>query len=406
MKKIMILGAGVYQLPILQKAAQMCNVVLVAPAVPEEYMKYADSVYYYDLREQEKILEAARKEQIDGIASDQTDIPVRTMAYVAQNMGLPGLDYETACLFTDKGKMHEKLVEIGVDVLPNQVVKTLEEAKKFFETLNGPAIMKPADNQGSRGVYKITTQEELERYFESSIKLSKVGEIVMEKFADGREFVVDALCYDYEYRELMLSDELFFDIENAFSAKERISPSIAEDKLKQKISALNEKIIRGFGLKQGLSHSEYIMDGDDVYLLETAARGGGVFISSDLLHLSTGLNTEEFLIQAALGDLKEVPKLEKEKCACGYMAFYLPKGIVKSAKGLQEVDQLDCVHRNILYTIRPGMEIGEIEDKTSRFTIIVSGETREELEQNMEKIKNMIDIEVETTEGIQYPIWD
>lgn len=49
LKKIMLLGAGVYQLPILQKAAEMCEVVLVAPAVSEDFEQYADKVYYLDL---------------------------------------------------------------------------------------------------------------------------------------------------------------------------------------------------------------------------------------------------------------------------------------------------------------------------------------------------------------------
>lgn len=402
----MILGAGVYQLPIIQKAATMCRVVLVAPVISGEFMPYADKVYYLDLRKQDEILEIARQEKIDGIITDQTDIPVRTVAYVAEKMGLPGIGYETACLFTDKGKMREKLAEIGAPLLPNKTVKTLDVAREFFRSLSGTAIIKPADNQGSRGVYKINSEQELEKYFENAAKASPSGQVVIEKYATGREFVVEALSFEYDYEELALGDTIYFDIENAFAAKNRIFPSVADDKLKEKVSLLNEKIIKGFGLKQGISHSEYVMDGEEVYLIETAARGGGVFISSDLISLSSGLDTEEFLIQIALGDLTEIPKVEKEKCHCGYMAFYLPQGTVKSIKGMDKVTELDYVHRNILYTIEEGMEIGTIEDKTSRFSIIVSGATREELEQHMEQVKKELVIEVDTAVGVKYPIWE
>ena len=406
MKKIMILGAGVYQLPILQKAAEMCEVILVAPAVSQDFKEYADKIYDLDLRRQDEILEIAQKEKIDGITTDQTDIPVRTMAYVADNMGLPGIGYDTACLFTDKGKMRQKLEELGIPVLPNKTVQTLEEAFGFFESLQGAAIIKPADNQGSRGVYKISSKMELEKYFDSSLRVSPTGQVVIEKYAEGREFVVEAMSLNYEYQELILGDTIYFDIENAFAAKNRIFPSNASEEICKKVSLLNERIIKGFGLKQGISHSEYVMDGDKVYLIETAARGGGVFISSDLIHLGAGVNTEEFLIRIALGELSAMPEVQKDQCHCGYMAFYLPQGTVKSIQGIETIQNYDFVHRNILYTIHTGMQIGTIEDKTSRFSIIVSGKSAEELEEHMEQIRKTLLIEVDTEEGVKYPIWE
>lgn len=406
LKKIMLLGAGVYQLPILQKAAEMCEVVLVAPAVSEDFEQYADKVYYLDLGQQNEILEIAKREKIDGIITDQTDIPVRTVAYVADRMGLPGIGYDTACLFTDKGRMRQKLEELGIPVLPNKTVQTFEEAVCFFESLEGAAIIKPADNQGSRGVYKISSRMELEKYFNSSLSVSPTGQVVVEKYAEGREFVVEAMSLNYEYQELILGDTVYFDIENAFAAKKRIFPSNASEEICNKVSLLNERIIKGFGLKQGISHSEYVMDGDEVYLIETAARGGGVFISSDLIYLGAGLNTEEFLIRIALGELNDMPVGQKNLCHCGYMAFYLPQGTVKKVKGIQEILKLDFVHRNILHTIQEGMKIGTIEDKTSRFSIIVSGRTRQELQWNMEQIRRMLIIRVETEMGLKDPIWE
>ncbi len=406
LKKIMLLGAGVYQLPILQKAAEMCEVVLVAPAVPEDFKQYADKVYYLDLRQQNEILKIAKREKIDGIITDQTDIPVRTVAFVADKMGLPGIGYDTACLFTDKGRMRQKLKELGIPVLPNKTVQTLEEAVCFFESLEGAAIIKPADNQGSRGVYKISSRMELEKYFTSSLNVSPTGQVVIEKYAEGREFVVEAMSLNYEYQELILGDTVYFDIENAFAAKNRIFPSNASEEVCKKVSLLNERIIKGFGLKQGISHSEYVMDGDEVYLIETAARGGGVFISSDLIYLGAGLNTEEFLIRIASGELNVMPEVQKDRCCCGYMAFYLPQGTVKKVEGIHEVLKLDFVHRNILHTIQQGMKIGTIEDKTSRFSIIVSGRTREELQWNMEQIRRILIIQVETEAGLKDPIWE
>ena len=140
MKKIMIIGAGDFQLPLVQKAAESCHVILVAPAIGEEFLPYIDKKYLLDVRKKEEILAIARQEQIDGVITDQTDIAVRSVAYVAEQMGLPGIGYETGCLFTDKRLMREKMEALGIPVLPNKTVYSLEDGIKlaYEDFLNNP----------------------------------------------------------------------------------------------------------------------------------------------------------------------------------------------------------------------------------------------------------------------------
>ena len=152
MDKIMIIGAGEFQLPLVQRAAERFEVVLVAPAIGEEFAPYYKKSLLIDVREKEKILDFARQEQIVGVITDQTDIPVRTVAYIAEQMGLPGIGYETGCLFTDKSLMREKLSQLGLPVLPNKTVFSVEEAAEFYRSLGGSVIIKPLDTQGSRAL--------------------------------------------------------------------------------------------------------------------------------------------------------------------------------------------------------------------------------------------------------------
>lgn len=406
MKKIMILGAGDYQMPLIKTASLGNRVIVVAPVISEECKKLAYKTFEYDVRDKKAIVDIAIEEGIDGIITDQTDIPVRTVAYVAEKMNLPGIGYEKACLFTDKGKMRTELEKLGIKVLPYKNVDNLDEAKDFFNQLNDSAIIKPVDNQGSRGVFRIDSLEDLEKYFADSIGTSDSNMVVIEKYAKGREFVVEAACVNHKYQELILGDTIYFENESVYSAKQRLFPSEADEKIKQRVSNLNRKIICGFGLKQGISHSEYIMDGDDIYLIETAARGGGVFISSDLIRLSTGLDTNRFLIDLAIDGIKDVPNIKKDICNCGYMAFYLPEGKVVKIEGVDEIEKYGFVYSNLLDKIKIGMKTMPIKDKTSRYSIIVSGKTRKDLMENMNVIKDTLNIEVETKEGIENPIWD
>ena len=149
------------------------------------------------------------------------------------------------------------------------------------------------------------------------------------------------------------------------------------------------------------------MDGDDIYLIETAARGGGVFISSDLIHYSCGLDTEGFLLDIATGRQKGLPRILPQQCVCGYLAFYIPVGRVVRADGVREVQALTFVHRNQLDKLKVGIENKEGHtDKTSRLALIISAPDRKTFEQRAAQVREMLQVDTETSEGIKPLIWE
>lgn len=395
MKTIMILGAGDYQLPLVEEAAKTCRVVLVAPEIGPDFLPYADRTYLLDVREEQQILEIARQERIDGIITDQTDIPVRTVAYVAEQLGLPGIGTETGYLFTNKSAMRSRLQELGLPVLPYCETDRLEEAEDFFRKTGGRCIIKPEDNQGSRGVAEVGSLEELRAKYAEAARYSRRHRVIIEKMAQGREFVLEGMVAGYDYRTLICGDTHYFDLPDVFAAKMRVFPSQQEPELVERVCRLNEQIIRGFGLRQGITHSEFIMDGGEIYLLETAARGGGVFISSDLIRLGSGLNTERFLLELALGERDTLPELEPVHGACGYIALFLPEGEVTRVEGVEEVKALPFVHRHVLDKLHVGLRSGRNADKTSRLAIIVDAPDYDTLMQRREQIRSLLRVTVE-----------
>ena len=407
MKSILVVGAGTFQLPLVQSAARNNCVYMAAPKVDKRFEPYITGIHLCDVRDEESILRYARDKQIAGVITDQTDIAVRTVAYVAEKLGLPGIGYETACLFTDKAKQRERMNAMGIKLLSNRTVRSMDEALAYFQEIGGSVIIKPADNQGSRGVFKCDCEEEIKRKFDNSISYSPTHKVVIEKNATGREFVVEGIAVDYEFKNLNCGDTEYFDIPDAFAAKTRIFPTTADRELEQRILDLNKKIITGFGLRQGITHSEFIMDDDEIYLIETAARGGGVFISSDLISLSTGLDTEQFLIEIAMGERHSLPAFEYGKQACGYMAFYIPDGEVICVEGLETVLSYDFVHRNQLDELTVGRRyVGGQKDKTTRLAIIVSGKTREQVEERMDLVRRTLQVTVRCKDGDRGLIWE
>ena len=91
MKRIMILGAGIYQVPLIQKAKEM-GLETIVVSIPGNYpgFAFADKVYKLDTRDQEAVLRAAQRERIDGICTSGTDVAVVTIGYVCEKLGPPG----------------------------------------------------------------------------------------------------------------------------------------------------------------------------------------------------------------------------------------------------------------------------------------------------------------------------
>ena len=407
MNRILIIGAGDFQLPLVQKASEQYEVLLAAPVISDAFLPYISGKFITDVRDREAILAYARTMDICGVTTDQTDIAVRSVAYVAEQLGLPGIGYETGCLFTDKSLMRQKMAELGIPLLPNRTVFSPEEALSFYGEIGGDVIIKPLDTQGSRGVQVCRSAAELRDKYAEASRWSSNGAVIVERFATGREFVVEGLAVDYEFRNLCIGDTLYFDLPDAFAAKSRIFPTTADEALAQRVLDLNTRICTGFGLRQGITHSEFIMDGGEIYLIETAARGGGVFISSDLISLSTGLQTEQFLLDIATGRQKGLPKILPQQCVCGYMALYIPVGEVVRVSGVEEVQSLPYVHRNQLEKLRAGIRNEEGHtDKTSRIALIVSAPDRDTLNERMAHIRSVLQADVKTPDGTASLIWE
>lgn len=408
MKKVLILGAGEYQVSLIKKAKEMkLHTLVVSPKGNYPGFNLADNFYCFDLRDKDEILKIAIKEKIDGVITDQTDIPVRTVAYIAEKCKLPGIGYDISRLFTDKLLMREKCKEIGLPVIEHGIAENIKEAKILSEKIGYPFVIKPLDNQGSRGVFKISDIKELEKLFNLSKAYSSNQRIIIEKFIDGQEFVVESIVYNKQYESLIIGDTYCFDMKNRFIPRKRVFPSVREETVQKKILEIDKNIIIQFGLTQGITHGEYVVDKktNNIYLIEVGARGGGVNISSIMIPAIKSLDTNKFLLDIAMGKKVSLRIKRKDGIVIGYVAFYLPIGKVISIKGIEEVEEIDGVIEHNIFSIKKNQYIESLEDKSSRKTIIIQSKNRNEFNSIIEKIKLILDIKVLTRKGTSGIIW-
>lgn len=402
-KNIMVLGAGALQIPLINRVIQKgYNPVVVSLHSDEPGMQMVKDTILADFVDEELMLQYARQYNIAGIVTDQTDLPVRAIAYVSEQMGLPGIGYDTACLFTDKFRMREKCRELGIATLEYKLVDSYAETREFFMNLAKPVIIKPLHNQGSKGVYKVSTLSELEDKFYEAERYSQGDKILLEEFVKSKEeLVIEGVALDGWCENLVCGDTHYFNIPDVFSARQRIFPSVKNSEIVEQTLSLNKRIIEGFGLKRGLTHGEYIVSDGKVYLIEIAARGGGVYISSDIVPLMTGFDTTSFIIDIATQQTVKRPIIEEKSKVVCYTAFFLPEGVVKSVNGIEEILSKSYIHHNNLSALIEGKRIKKNTDKTSRFFMVLEAESNDEMDERLKLIKQTLNVSVLTSKNTE-----
>ena len=407
-KKILVPGAGLGQEPVIRKAKDLgLHVIVVSPEGDYPGLKYADKHYIEDVKNKEQVLHIAQKENIDGIVSDQNDIPVETMGYVVDHLNLTGNSYETSKLFSRKHLMRKKCAEINVPTIQYQAIDNINDAYSAAEQIGYPLVCKPIDNQSSKGISKVDTANEMEIAFNNAILSSFSKKVILEKFIAGTEFCVEGLAINKDYKNLLLLERTYFKNTHVFVPSMVTSPVSLPIEKQNELLDLNYKICTEFGIKNGLTHAEYLLNPEDerFYLVEVAARGGGVFISSHLISHACGFDTSEMLVRLALGDNLDLIDYHYAEKAVRYICFYLKSGSLQKISGINKIKDL----KNVIMFYDANLKLGQVfeglKDKSSRLgPILLGGKSIENIHSTTEKIHNLFF--VETNDSTNKIIWE
>ena len=404
----MILGAGEGQVPLIRRARESgWRTIVVSPQGDYPGFVLADVCVFSDISDKAQILQYAQEYKISAVATDQTDVSVPTVLFIAERMGLPCIQCESIDSFRLKSMMRKICAEKGISSIPYCVSSSIDDVIAFFDALPiGSAIIKPIDSQGSRGVQKISSREGIYAAFEEARKYSRSGSVIIERFVEGFEIEVDSVVRDKQVICTLIGDVFNFDVENSFSAYKRIYPTSLPTPIQDSIRAVNAKVISSFGLDTGWTHGEYIVDkNNNVYLLEIGARGGGNYIGSDIVREMVGVSTDEMAFRTAIGDVSFYDRVFPRDCFCAYRCFYLPEGEVVSLSIADGFWHEPYILTHNLDHIHVGLKTHKNTDKTSRFTIVVKEKSREALEEKLLAIEQSIRITVKTDHGEQGIIW-
>lgn len=394
MKKLMIVGASVLQLPAIKKAKEMGLEVAVVDFNPEAIgIAFADKYYNASTMDEDAVLKAAEDYKPDGIMTLATDMPMRGVAKSSDKLGLHSIDYETAVKATDKYDMIKAFKEHDVPSPWYYLVSTFDDLKALEGKLEYPCIMKPTDNAGSHGVVKVESFEELVKSYEYSHQSSRHGNVIVEEYLEGPEVSVEVMVVDGKVNVLQITDKLTtgapYFVELGHSQPSQLPVDVQEQ-----IRDVATRACKAVGIRKGPAHVEMkITTKGGPKMVELGARMGGDNITTSLVPLSTGIDMVLATIRVALGEEPDIePKLH---CGSAIRYFQPAFGKIKSITGVEEARALEGV-REITFTKEVGEESTPIHCSNDRVgSVIAQAATAEEAVKVCEEAMKKIKIEIE-----------
>lgn len=301
MTKLMILGASIYQVPLIKTAKRMGLYTIVA-SIPGNYpgFSHADKVYHLNTTDKEAILEACRSEGVSGICTSGTDVAVATIGYVNEAMGLAGVSEAAAFRACDKSAMKEAFREGGVSASEFEKVYSLEEAYEAADRISYPVVVKCVDSSGSRGINLVKDRSGLEAAYNESRRYSHKDYVLVESVLTGREIGVDGMVKDGKLVLLAPHFKDTYSVDGATIPAGHSFPYRCSDAVHEEIDRQIRLAVRALGLDNCAFNSDVFVDGESVSIIEMGGRAGATGIP-ELISIYYGFDFYEKMIELALG---------------------------------------------------------------------------------------------------------
>lgn len=333
MKKIVIIGANEFQLPLIEKAAQLgYETHVFAWREGAVGAKYADRFYEISIVDKEKILEECLRIRPDAVATIGSDLANITAAFLADALGLPGNSPESVYRSTNKAAMREAFAQAGIPVPFFQAVKEGEHG--WEDRLSYPVIVKPTDRSGSRAITKVERPEQLAGALAAAIGQSFEKRAIVEGFLSGEEYSMETISFNKEHRCLAVTKKFTTGAPHYIEIG-HLEPAPLSAQQRQKAVDMVFRGLDALGVACGASHAEFRVDPEgEVRIIEIGSRMGGDCIGSHLVPLSTGEDYVKMVIDAALGKRPETAAKPLDKCSA--VRFILND---RDAERMQEIKE-------------------------------------------------------------------
>lgn len=394
-RRLLVLGAGIYQVPVI-RCAQKMGVEVIVASIPGNYPGFAlaDKVAYVDTTDAAGLVELARRERVSGVCTTGTDVSVPALGAVCDDVGLRGVSHVAALRAADKVLMKNAFVNGGVRVAESVRVAAsaqLSAAQNACERIGYPAIIKAVDSSGSRGITRVNGPEDVSRAFEAALRVTRSSTVLVERFLEGEEFGAQAFVQDGTLEFCLPHGDYVFQGETGVPIG-HFAPvtdeSIAAQALEQTRLA-----VAALGLDSCALNLDFILCDGEVYVLEVGARSGATCLA-ELVGIWYGWDYYEKIVRVALGEKVDfAPANETRVPNASHLLMSDVKGTIVAQENLNPADDPNVVEVQFDYAVGDAVEAFRIGPHRLGH-VITKGATLAEAQESLERARSRIRLEV------------
>jgi biotin carboxylase len=392
-KTVLFVGAGRHQRRAIAQAKEMgLRVAAVDADADAPGLKEADV---------EAVLKATARLRLDGVLTVSADRAVPVVAAIAEARGLPGIGTATAHVMTHKIAMRRRLADAGVPQPRFAAIRGLSERRRAADEVGFPAVLKPADSGGQRGLFRVESLDDIDAHLHETLNASPTREAILEQYVEGIEMNGIVIARGGEAIPLTLSDRLRPPGVGFGVGWIHVYPATTFGEQLAEAERIAAHTVHALGLANGIAFPQLIATPDGrVRVVECAARipGGQM---ADLVRHAVGVDLVEVQIRVALGEELPDELVEprfKQPLAIRFLTAApgpLPTGRVTEIGPLDRVLAFPGVVQAEVY-----LEVGETIrpvrlDADRRGYVIATADTNLEALQRAEAAARLIDVEVE-----------
>lgn len=393
-KRLLVMPAGVFQAPAILAAKAMGLEVVAMDRNPKAPgLAFADAAEAVDPADVAEAVRVARTHDIDAVVTVASDPCVVPCARVAEALGLPGLSVEAARRARNKVLARNRLAETLPEYCPRYYVLQSEgDLARVQGQVGLPAVLKPAEGNGSKGVIRVVTRDRLDEGYAYARRFSMDGIVLAEELLAGREVSVEGIVLEDTTEIAAITDKIITPPPFCAETGHTI-PSDLPRRAQEDLLAAVQRILGAFGLRHGGFHCELFVTEEGVRLVEVAARLAGGCIATHLVPLATGIDLVGAAIAMALG---RRPHLERGRSAGAAIRFLTPEpGRVQSVSGVECALALPGI-REVVLDVAPGHVVHPLENSDHRVGYVIAvGDDRRHAVDNVERAAAAVRIAVE-----------
>ena len=394
-KKILILGAGVYQVPLILKAKEMGLYTIAASyAGPYPGLAIADEVWEIDTTDYHALLEKAEAAQISGVCTTGTDVSVISVGYLCEKLHLQGIPFSAARLATNKASMKEAFLSGGVSTPKAYKVFTDAEALDAFSRLKPPVIVKAVDSSGSRGITIVNEPSGLREAYHNALDRSRKEYVLVEEKLEGTEIGVDGMVQGGELVFLAPHEKFVYHTDKITIPAGHGFPYLGSERLQKEIEKQMRLAVKALGLDNCSVNADVFVDNEKgkAWIIEMGGRTGATCIP-ELISMYYGFDFYEKILQNALGQPVGFTP-EKEGVPCMAKLLMSPVDGIITEINERKLERMREKGIAIKLDFPVGHAVEAMQNGTTRIgQVVMEADCVEQLDQTISRVYHCIKVD-------------